>query len=791
MQPRVRQQLSQKNHLSTLTSVKREKPSRQPQAAILPSAKAAVAALLRRSSICCVSAALAPLSSSIASRFSSMTISRPTAAIANAVLGKEVDTDQTEKGDANTNADASTNATTDNAAVAAAAPAAPPLPTTTKTTPDTPAAPAEDAAAAASRALLRRGGGKNRLLPPPPTPDAPLLSVAPMMDWTDVHFRSLARLLSKKTWLYTEMVVDTTLLHNPDVGRFLEFPESQRPVVCQLGGSDPAKLAAAAAVAARYGYDEVNLNCGCPSDRVAGAGCFGASLMREPARVAEACRAMREAVRAVETRGEAGAAMREVGGWGGGGGGGRKGKRAEEEAGGPSPPSDPSPASPPSDSSYRPPRAIDVTVKCRLGVDDLDSYEALCEFVRVVSERGQVSHFVVHARKCHLQGLSPAQNRSVPPLRHGWVFALKRDFPHLRFSLNGGLESTAAARDALSHDFGSVAEAAAAAGEEGEAEEGGAAPAVTAPAAAAAANGGGGEEEGERAVAAAAAASSSHQPPSSPPPPPPPAFLLEGTMIGRAAYHSPWPVLAGADVELWGAAENGARSRREVLELYADYCDSAVANADAAARRGREAAGGASPGSGTRRRPSGRTLAAPLLGLFHGEPGGRRWRYEIDQALKPPAGAGRRTRKQGKKQKNKRQRKAAEGEQQHAGGGGGGKEEEREEEGEEEEEDVEDWGPSMRDVIAHASKAVPDHVLDAPPPSGERIDWLARAAARAAEVAAEAASRHAAKKRKGPLPAPVKPLMGMPPPPAAAVAAGAGAADASAAGAAAAATKAE
>ena len=165
--------------------------------------------------------------------------------------------------------------------------------------------------------------------------------------------------------------------------------------------------------------------------------------------------------------------MREVGGWGGGGKGGKESGGGDGGEGESSPPSDSS-----SSSSYRPPREIDVTVKCRLGVDDLDSYERLCEFVRVVSTQGQVSHFVVHARKCLLQGLSPAQNRSVPPLRHGWVFALKRDFPHLRFSLNGGLESTAAARDARRHDFGSVEGAGRM--EEG-AEAGGAAPSAAPP----------------------------------------------------------------------------------------------------------------------------------------------------------------------------------------------------------------------------------------------------------------------------------------------------------------------
>ena len=604
-----------------------------------------------------------------------------------AVMGNEIDAERADKG---ANGDADVNVAEARKSTDAAVT---PPPTTTPTTP---------AVAASSRAPLPR-----KKLPPPPTKDAPLLSVAPMMDWTDVHYRSLARLMTRKSWLYTEMVVDTTLIHNPDVGRFLEFPESQRPIVCQLGGSDPSKLAAAAAVAARYGYDEINLNCGCPSDRVAGAGCFGASLMREPSRVAAACKAMREAVRKVEARGEAGAAMREVGGWGGGG----KGSGKEEVEISPD--------------AYRPPKEIDVTVKCRLGVDDLDSYSALCDFVHIVFTEGHVTHFVVHARKCLLQGLSPAQNRSVPPLRHGWVFALKRDFPNLKFTLNGGMESTAAARDVLLHDFGSVEAAAAAAGEEKAAE---------APAAAAAANADGGGNKEERAAAAAAPSSSSS----------PSSFLLEGTMIGRAAYHSPWSVLGGADVELWGETQNGARNRREILELYAEYCETALANSDAAARR----EGGK---SGTRRRPSARTLAAPLLGLFHGEPGGKRWRFEIDQALRPPGG--------GRKQQGGRKKRQKKTEGQQGGGGGeGGKEEE------EEEEEIEERGPSMRDVIAHASKAVPAFVLDAPPPTGDKVDGIAKAAARAAEVAAEAAAKHAAKKKKGPLPAPAKPLMGMPPP---------------------------
>ncbi|KAI8464838.1 MAG: dihydrouridine synthase-domain-containing protein [Monoraphidium minutum] len=224
------------------------------------------------------------------------------------------------------------------------------------------------------------------------------LSVAPMMDWTDVHYRQLARLISRRTWLWTEMVVDKTILHAPQLGRFLWFPPEQHPIVLQLGGSDPETLAAAAVKAAPYGYDEINLNCGCPSDRVAGAGCFGAALMTTPQLVADCMAAMRSALDAA--------------GYG----------------------------------------ALPLSVKCRLGVDDHDSYAQLQEFVRTVSERGGVRHFVVHARKCLLRGLSPAQNRSVPPLRHAWVWGLKRDFPHLHFSLNGGVLNGFDAAGALSLD---------------------------------------------------------------------------------------------------------------------------------------------------------------------------------------------------------------------------------------------------------------------------------------------------------------------------------------------------
>ncbi|KAL6764649.1 dihydrouridine synthase-domain-containing protein [Haematococcus lacustris] len=204
------------------------------------------------------------------------------------------------------------------------------------------------------------------------------LSVAPMMDWTDVHYRQLARLLSRHTWLWTEMVVDKTLMYTKQLDRFLWFPPEQRPLVCQLGGSDPATLAAATALAVQYGYDEINLNCGCPSDRVAGAGCFGAALMLQPHLVADCMAAMAAAA-----------------------------------------------------------QGTPVSVKCRLGVDQVDSYAAVHEFVRVVSSTAPVTHFIIHARKCFLKGLNPHQNRTVPPLRYSWVYGLKRDFPHLRFRRQG------------------------------------------------------------------------------------------------------------------------------------------------------------------------------------------------------------------------------------------------------------------------------------------------------------------------------------------------------------------
>eukprot|EP00743_Colponemidia_sp_Colp-15_P007565 GILK01008178.1.p1 GENE.GILK01008178.1~~GILK01008178.1.p1 ORF type:complete len:453 (-),score=98.46 GILK01008178.1:135-1493(-) len=206
------------------------------------------------------------------------------------------------------------------------------------------------------------------------------VSIAPMMDITDKHYRYFMRLLTRKTVLWTEMVVDNTILHNKEnLEPFLGFHEDEHPVVAQLGGSDPVTVAESAKICEELGYDEVNLNCGCPSDRVS-KGCFGARLMYEPTLVRDILKAVKSSV------------------------------------------------------------AIPATVKCRLGVDDKDTYEELTEFIRTVAEAG-VTHFIIHARKAWLKGLSPLQNRTVPPLKYEWVYRLVEDFPHLMFSINGGINT--------------------------------------------------------------------------------------------------------------------------------------------------------------------------------------------------------------------------------------------------------------------------------------------------------------------------------------------------------------
>jgi len=212
------------------------------------------------------------------------------------------------------------------------------------------------------------------------------LSVAPMMDWTDRHCRYLHRLMSRNVLLYTEMVTAAAVIHG-DRGRLLAYDPAEHPVALQLGGSDPAELAQAVGIVGDYGYDEINLNVGCPSDRVQ-SGCFGAVLMRQPALVADCIRAMRDA----------------------------------------------------SD--------VDVTVKCRIGVDDQDPREALPRFLEAMVGAG-VIRVTIHARKAWLQGLSPKQNRDVPPLDFGLVHEMKRVFPDLHMSINGGIASLDEALDHL------------------------------------------------------------------------------------------------------------------------------------------------------------------------------------------------------------------------------------------------------------------------------------------------------------------------------------------------------
>ena len=204
------------------------------------------------------------------------------------------------------------------------------------------------------------------------------LSVAPMIDWTDRHCRYFHRLLSRHARLYTEMITTGALLHG-DVARHLRFNDQEHPVALQLGGSEPEDLARCAKLGEQWGYDEINLNCGCPSERVQ-RGAFGACLMAEPQLVADGVKAMRDAV------------------------------------------------------------SIPVTVKHRIGIDRVERYEFVRDFVGTVAEAGCTT-FIVHARNAWLQGLSPKENREIPPLRYELVHRLKHDFPQLHIVINGGLNS--------------------------------------------------------------------------------------------------------------------------------------------------------------------------------------------------------------------------------------------------------------------------------------------------------------------------------------------------------------
>ena len=299
--------------------------------------------------------------------------------------------------------------------------------------------------------------------------DAATLSVAPMMDWTDRHCRVFHRLMSHRALLYTEMVTAPAIVHG-DRPRLLDYDDAEHPVALQLGGSDPAELAQAARIAGEWGYDEINLNVGCPSDRVQ-SGCFGAVLMKTPDLVADCVARMMD-------------------------------------------------ASP-----------VEVTVKCRIGVDDQVPDEVLPAFLDSMRGAG-VRRIAIHARKAWLQGLSPRENRDIPPLDYSLVHRMKQEFPALHLSVNGGIGSFDAVRDHLR--------------------------------------------------------------------------LMDGVMVGRAAYHQPWDILGGAD-RLCGDTPP-FDSPEQVAQAMRPY----IARHLAAGGRLHQ-------------------VTRHMLGLFHGMPGARGWKRTLSE----------------------------------------------------------------------------------------------------------------------------------------------------------------
>ncbi|TJZ86075.1 tRNA dihydrouridine(20/20a) synthase DusA [Paracoccus hibiscisoli] len=304
---------------------------------------------------------------------------------------------------------------------------------------------------------------------PDPIALAARLSVAPMMDWTDRNCRRFHRLMSRRALLYTEMVTAPAIIHG-DRPRLLDYDAAEHPLALQLGGSDPAELGQATRIAAAWGYDEINLNCGCPSDRVQ-SGAFGAILMTMPERVAACLRAMQD-------------------------------------------------ASP-----------VPVTVKCRIGVDDQQADRVLPEFLAMLQDTG-IRRVTIHARKAWLKGLSPRENREIPPLDYPLVHAMKTQFPDLHLSINGGIATLDQARDQLA--------------------------------------------------------------------------VMDGTMVGRAAYHEPWNILGAADA-LWGDAPP-----------FATPADVALAMR---------------PMIVTHLSQGGRLhqMTRHMLGLFHGLPGARAWKRTLSE----------------------------------------------------------------------------------------------------------------------------------------------------------------
>ena len=304
-------------------------------------------------------------------------------------------------------------------------------------------------------------------------PDLLRLSVAPMMDWTDSHCRAFHRVLAPHARLYSEMVHANAVIHG-DRARLLAMDPSEHPVALQLGGSEPALLAQAARIGAEHGFDEINLNCGCPSDRVQ-AGRFGACLMREPQLVADSVAAMIEAV-----------------------------------------------------------PEVPITVKCRLGVDDDHEWSRFIAFIDTIADAG-CRTFVVHARNAWLQGLSPKENREVPPLRYDWAYRLKQERPALQVIVNGGIADAVEATTHLTH--------------------------------------------------------------------------VEGAMLGRAAYHTPY-VLHELDVAWFGGE---LRTRGESLRAYQPYVEAQLAKG-----------------------VSLKHIVRHILGLFAGQPGGRAFRQVLSEGAHKP-----------------------------------------------------------------------------------------------------------------------------------------------------------
>lgn len=302
------------------------------------------------------------------------------------------------------------------------------------------------------------------------------LSVAPMMDWTDRHCRFFHRQISRHALLYTEMVTAPALVRGGAV-RLLEYSPVEHPIALQLGGSDPAELAQAAQMGAEFGYDEINLNVGCPSDRVQ-SGTFGAVLMRTPALVADCVTAMKAVV------------------------------------------------------------DVPVTVKCRIGVDDQTPEDILPDFITRVADAG-CEYLIVHARKAWLQGLSPKENRDIPPLDYDLVLRMKQRFPGLGMSINGGIETLSQASDLI-------------------------------------------------------------------------ATGMDGAMIGRAAYHRPWEILANVDVELFGAPKT-VTTREDVLTSMRPYIQAHLEQGGKLHQ-----------------------ITRHMLGLFAGQPGARIWRRVLSERANRP-----------------------------------------------------------------------------------------------------------------------------------------------------------